>query len=115
MTDPLEPTGVDSDEADEVTDPSLAPGAPGDDQLDFGMASDEGNERLRQVLAEVAAQVERGEVERREAVVLLSDGVERISVTHPEVTDGTVRTAIVTALDPAFVGAGWDRLTPFEF
>jgi hypothetical protein len=115
MTDPIEPTSPDATDVDEVTGDDLAAGEPGDDQLDFGLTSDDGNERLRQVLAEVSAQVQRGEVERAEAVVFLSDGVQRISVTDPEVTDGTVRTAVVSALDPVFIRAGFERLTPYEF
>jgi len=115
MTDPIEPTGPDATDVDEVTGDDLAAGQPGDDQLDFGMTSDDGNERLRRVLAEVSAQVQRGEVERAEAVVFLSDGVQAISAAHAEVTDGTVRTAIVSALDPVFVQAGFERLTPYEF
>lgn len=85
------------------------------DQEDFGLDSDAGNARLRVVLAEIVAQAERGEIERAEALVFLSDAVQELSADHPEVTDLSVRNNVVTVLDPVFVAQGWARLEPFEF
>ena len=96
-----------------MTDEPQRPGD--DDRPDYGLATDEGNDRLNRVLGEVAAQIERGELERAEAVVLLSDGLQAIGESNPEATDTTVRTAVVSELDPVFTAAGWERLTPFEF
>lgn len=86
-----------------------------EDQPDFGIDSDEGNDELRRMLADVVVRVQRGEVGRSEAVVLLGDSVADLSTRYPEVTDITVRTAIVETLDPVFTGEGWERLEPFEF
>jgi len=85
------------------------------DEDDYGLDSDAGNARLGRALADLQAQVERGEVERVEAVVFLADAVQAVGVDHPEVTEPTVRARIVTVLDPVFTGQGWARLEPFEF
>ncbi|MFL6137534.1 MAG: hypothetical protein ACJ74O_07010 [Frankiaceae bacterium] len=85
------------------------------DEDDYGLDSDEGNVRMQQVVADLVAQAERGEVERREAVVLLADALEEMSGDHPEVTDITVRSRLVAVLDPVFTAQGWERLGPFEF
>jgi hypothetical protein len=85
------------------------------DEDDYGLDTDEGNARMRALVGEIVAQVERGEVERREAVVLLSDAVEEMSADHPEVTDISPRTRLVMVLDPVFVAQGWEKLEPYEF
>jgi hypothetical protein len=38
-----------------------------------------------------------------------------LAADEPDVTDITVRDAIVRELDPIIVAAGWQRLEPFEF
>jgi hypothetical protein len=86
-----------------------------DEPADYGVDDERGNERLHLLLTELRDQVHGGEVARREAVELLSDGVRALSDDYPEAADVTVRTAIVSALDPLFVGEGWERLEPFEF
>jgi hypothetical protein len=86
-----------------------------DEPADYGIDDERGNERLHLVLTELRDQVNGGEVDRMEAVELLSDAVRELSGTYPEVADVTVRTAIVTAVDPLFAGEGWERLELFEF
>ena len=85
------------------------------DEDDYGLDSDAGNARLGQALADLQAQVERGEVDRVEAVVFLADAVQALGHDHPEVTEPTVRARIVTVLAPVFTAQGWPRLEPFEF
>lgn len=85
------------------------------DRPDFGITDDEGNAELSRLLAEVVVLTTRGEAERREAVVVLGDGVRELADRYPEANDVTVRTAVVRELDPVFVDAGWDHLEPFEF
>jgi hypothetical protein len=85
------------------------------DEDDYGLDTDEGNQRMQAVVGELVAQAERGEIERREAVVLLSDAVGEMSATHPEVTGITVRARVIAVLDPVFVAQGWERLEPYEF
>ena len=91
------------------------PDQPPEDLPDFGMDSDAGNARVDLLVRELAAVVEAGAVERREAVVALADGIQAIAADHPEVTETIVRDAIVRELRPTFDAAGWDMLTPYEF
>jgi hypothetical protein len=96
-----------------MTDPRTSRG--NDDAPDYELASDAANQRVDLLVREVAAMVRSGEAERREAVEALSDGLRDLATDEPDVTDITVRDAIVRELDPVVVGAGWDRLEPFEF
>jgi hypothetical protein len=86
-----------------------------DDLPDYELASDEANQNLDALVRAVIAAIQGGEVERREAVEALSDGVREIAATEPDVNDVTVRDAIIRELNPAIVAAGWPRLEPFEF
>lgn len=79
------------------------------------MTTDEGNARVDAAVRELAAAIQAGELERREAVVALGDAVHDISADHPEVTDITVRGAILRELRPTFDRAGWAMLEPYEF
>ena len=92
-----------------------APQQPPEDLPDFGMMTDEGNARVATALEQVSTSIDSGAVERREAVVALGDAVQDISAKHPEVTDITVRDAIIRALRPAFERAGWATPEPYEF
>jgi hypothetical protein len=92
-----------------------SPQQPPEDLPDFGMDDDAGNGRVDLLVRQVAAVIDAGEAERREIVVALSDGIQEITGDHPEVTDTTVRDAIVRELKPTFDRAGWEMLTPFEF
>ena len=85
------------------------------DEDDYGLDTDEGNARVQAAVRDVVTQVQGGEVDRAEAVVLLSDAVEELSANHPEVTDITPRTRVIAVLDPVFVAQGWERLEPYEF
>lgn len=96
-----------------MTDPTTPRG--NDDVPDYELASDEANRRLDDLVREVAAMIRGGEAERSEAVDALGDGLRDLAATEPDVTDITVRDAILRALDPVIVAAGWPRLEPFEF
>jgi hypothetical protein len=91
------------------------PEQPPEDLPDFGMDTDDGNGRVDLLVRQVAAVMHAGSAERREVVEALRDGVQEISADHPEVTDLTVRDAILRELKPTFEAAGWEILTPFEF
>jgi len=91
------------------------PDQPPEDLPDFGMTTDDGNGRVDLLVRQVAAVIHAGSAERREIVEALRDGVQEISAAHPEVTDITVRDAILRELKPVFDGAGWEMLAPFEF
>jgi hypothetical protein len=91
------------------------PEQPPEDLPDFGMDTDDGNGRVDLLVRQVAAVIHAGSAERREVVEALRDGVQEISADHPEVTDLTVRDAILRELKPTFEAAGWEILTPFEF
>lgn len=96
-----------------MSDPRASRG--NDDVPDYELATDEANKRVDTLVREIAAQVRAGELERREAVEALSDAVRELAATDPDVTDITVRDAIVRELDPVLVAQGWQRLEPFEF
>jgi hypothetical protein len=96
-----------------MTDPTPPNG--NDDVPDYELASDEANQRVDDLVREVAAMIRAGEAERSEAVEALSDGLRELATTEPDVTDITVREAILRELDPVIVAAGWGRLEPFEF
>jgi hypothetical protein len=91
------------------------PQQPPEDLPDFAMTTDDGNVRVDLLVRQVAAVIDAGEAERREIVQALTDGVQDISRDHPEVTDITVRDAILRELKPTFQNAGWEMLAPFEF
>ena len=91
------------------------PQQPPEDLPDFGMTTDDGNARVDLLVRQVAAVIDAGEAERREVVQALMDGVQDISRDHAEVTDITVRDAILRELKPTFERAGWEILTPYEF
>lgn len=93
---------------------STADAADGD-LPDFELATDEGNLQVDLLVRRIAALVRAGEVERREAVEALSDGLRGIAASNPDATDVTVRDAIVRELQPAFRAAGWQVPEPFEF
>ena len=92
-----------------------SPQQPPDDLPDYGLVSDEGNARLDVVIRGVDAAVRAGSVERSEVAVALEDAVRELSTEFPEVTDITVRDAVLRELRPAFDAAGWAPLEPFEF
>jgi hypothetical protein len=96
-----------------MTDPTTPNG--NDDIPDYELASDEANQRVDDLVREVAAMIRGGEADRVEAVEALSDGLRDLATTEPDVTDITVRDAILRELDPVIVAAGWERLEPFEF
>jgi cbb3-type cytochrome oxidase cytochrome c subunit len=96
-----------------MTDPRASRG--NDDVPDYELASDEANRRVDTLVQAIATQVRAGEVERTEAVEALSDALREMAAADPDVTDITVRDAIVRELDPVLVAAGWQRLEPFEF
>lgn len=91
------------------------PNQPPEDLPDFGMTTDEGNGRVDLLVREVIAAIHSGSVERVEVVEALRDGVQDISTGHAEVTDITVRDAILRELKPVFEQAGWEILAPYEF
>lgn len=92
-----------------------SPQQPPDDLPDYGLMTDEGNVRVELAVRELTTAIEAGELERREAVVALADAVQEIAAKHPEVTDITVRDAIIRELRPAFDAAGWPVPEPYEF
>jgi hypothetical protein len=96
-----------------MTDPRASRGD--DDGPDYELSSDEANQRIDTLVAAIAAQIRAGELERVEAVEALSDGLRELAGDEPDVTDVTVRDAIVRELDPIIVAAGWQKLEPFEF
>jgi hypothetical protein len=96
-----------------MSDPRASRG--NDDVPDYELATDEANQRVDTVVREITAQVRAGELERSEAVEALSDALREMAATDPDVTDITVRDAIVRELDPVLVAQGWQRLEPFEF
>ena len=96
-----------------MTDPRTSHG--NDDLPDYELASDEANQQVDALVREVAAMIRGGEAERAEAVEALSDGLRNLAAAEPDVTDITVRDAIVRELDPVIRAAGWERLEPFEF
>jgi hypothetical protein len=96
-----------------MTDPTTSSG--NDDAPDYELASDTSNQRLDTLVKEIATGIRAGEIERTEVVEALSDGLRELAAEEPDVTDITVRDAIVRELDPIIVAAGWQRLEPFEF
>jgi predicted dinucleotide-binding enzyme len=96
-----------------MTDPRSSNG--NDDVPDYELSSDDANRRVDALVQEIATGIRAGEIERAEAVEALSDGLRELAATDPDVTDITVRDAIVRELDATFVAAGWQRLEPFEF
>jgi hypothetical protein len=96
-----------------MTDPTTSSG--NDDVPDYELASDAANRRVDDLVREIATGIRAGEIERTEVVEALSDGLREMAADEPDVTDITVRDAIVRELDPVFVAAGWQRLEPFEF
>jgi hypothetical protein len=96
-----------------MSDPRTSRG--NDDVPDYELSTDEANQRVDTLVREITAQVRAGELERSEAVEALSDALREIATTDPDVTDITVRDAIVRELDPVLVAQGWQRLEPFEF
>jgi hypothetical protein len=89
---------------------------PADTDLpDFELTADDGNVRVDRLVRQVAAIARAGEIERREAIEALSDGLRDISAEHPDATDITVRDAIIRELRPVFAAAGWEIPEPFEF
>jgi hypothetical protein len=97
----------------DMTDPRTSRG--NDDVPDYELATDEANRRVDALVREIATQVRAGELERTEAVEALSDALREMAAADPDVTDITVRDAIVRELDPVLVAQGWQRLEPFEF
>jgi hypothetical protein len=97
----------------DMTDPRASRG--NDDVPDYTLATDETNRKVDALVRGIAAQVRAGEVERTEAVEALSDALRELAAADPDVTDITVRDAIVRELDPVLVAQGWQRLEPFEF
>jgi hypothetical protein len=96
-----------------MTDPSTSSG--NDDVPDYDLASAAANQRVDVMVREIATGIRAGEIERTEVVEALSDGLRELAAEEPDVTDITVRDAIVRELDPIIVAAGWPRLEPFEF
>jgi hypothetical protein len=96
-----------------MTDPTTSSG--NDDVPDYELASDAANQRVDVLVRELATGIRAGEIERTEVVEALSDGLRELAADEPDVTDITVRDAIVRELDPIIVAAGWQRLEPFEF
>jgi hypothetical protein len=96
-----------------MSDPRASRG--NDDVPDYELATDEANQRVDILVRGIAAQVRAGELERSEAVEALSDALREMAAADPDVTDITVRDAIVRELDPVLVAQGWQRLEPFEF
>jgi hypothetical protein len=96
-----------------MSDPRASRGD--DDVPDYELATDEANLRVDALVRQIAALVRAGELERSEAVEALSDALRELSAADPDVTDITVRDAIVRELDPVLVAQGWERLEPFEF
>jgi hypothetical protein len=96
-----------------MTDPSTSSG--NDDVPDYDLASAAANQRVDVMVREIATGIRAGEIERTEVVEALSDGLRELAAEEPDVTDITVRDAIVRELDPIIVAAGWQRLEPFEF
>jgi hypothetical protein len=96
-----------------MTDPRASRG--NDDVPDYELDTDEANQRVDTLVRGIAAQVRAGEIERTEAVETLSDALRELAAADPDVTDITVRDAIVRELDPVLVAQGWQRLEPFEF
>jgi hypothetical protein len=96
-----------------MTDPRASRG--NDDVPDYELDTDEANQRVDTLVREIAAQVRGGEIERTEAVEALSDALRQLAAADPDVTDITVRAAILRELDPVLVAQGWERLEPFEF
>lgn len=82
---------------------------------DYDLVEQGTNAALHAVVREVGAAVGSGELDRREAVVLLSDKVAGLAAADPGVTDQSVRSRVVEELDPVFEAAGYQRLSPFEF
>jgi hypothetical protein len=96
-----------------MTDPTTSSG--NDDVPDYELTSDAANQRVDVLVREIATGIRAGEIERTEVVEALSDGLRELAADEPDVTDITVRDAIVRELDPIVVAAGWQRLEPFEF
>jgi hypothetical protein len=96
-----------------MTDPRTSSG--NDDLPDYELASDAANRRVDDLVREIATGIRAGEIERTEVVEALSDGLRELAADEPDVTDITVRDAIVRELDATIVAAGWQRLEPFEF
>ena len=82
---------------------------------DFGLTDDAANGRLAQAVGQVASAVRSGEVNRREALVQLSDLVYPIAGDDPDVLDATVREAVVRELNPVLHEAGFTEMVPWEF
>lgn len=88
---------------------------PSADLPEFSLDDDTASERLSAAVATVIRLVKAGEVERREALSELSDVVQDLSATSPDVTGIVVRDELVRAMDPAFAAAGWQKVDPYEF
>src|SRR4051794_22662910 len=85
-----------------------------DDLPDFGV--DEAvNAKLAAAVGQVTEAVRSGEVNRREALVRLSDLVYPIADDDPDVLDATTREAIMREINPVLTGAGFDAMVPWEF
>jgi hypothetical protein len=85
------------------------------DPVDFGL-SDDANARLAALLDDLIVQLRAGELNRRELLVRLSDGIYEIADSDdPDAIDSTTRIEIVRVLEPALVGAGMPSLVPWEF
>ena len=82
---------------------------------DYGLADDDAARLLHTLLVGVREGIERGELERGEALVQLSDGVAPIAERYPGVRDTTVRVQVQEALNPALEANGWEPLTAFEW
>lgn len=99
-----------------VNEPSQSlPGQDPTDRPDYELASDTSADRVHAVVTAVRRAVQAGEVERREAVVMLSDRLAPVLADDPDVADITVREEIVVELNPVFAAAGMEALTPYEW
>lgn len=85
------------------------------DLPEFDLVDDAASARLAEAVTSIEVGIASEELNRREAVVRLSEVTESLAEDYPDVTDGTTRTAIVRALRPAFERAGMEPLTPWEW
>ena len=89
--------------------------APPDDVPTYGLDDDEASRLLHAVVVEVVDQVRRGEVDRRGALVRLSDGVTQMRTRFPDVDDVTTRTEVLREVNPVLAAAGEQELSTFEW